>query len=81
MNCPDEIADIVLELIQTSLLRIRAQGWAGNSARCAVEAAHVHNLPDLLRDFSSERLHFYWEVERWALLQEMGDEARPYQEL
>jgi hypothetical protein len=82
MNCPPEIAEIILELLQTALLRIRAQGWAGNSARCAVEADHVHNLPDLLSNFSAEKLHFYWDVECPALVREIGaDESRGYQEL
>jgi hypothetical protein len=81
MNCPPEIADIILELLQTALLRVRALGWSGNSARCAVEADHVHNLPDLLRNFSPEKLHYYWEVERPALLHEMGGKDLQFQDL
>lgn len=82
MNCPPEIAEIILGLIQTALLRIRAQGWAGNSACCGAEADHVHNLPALLSNFSAELLQFYWEVERPAALREIGaEELRGYQEL
>lgn len=46
------------------MLRIRASGWAGDSARCAIEADHLHNLPSLLRDYSPARLNYYWEAER-----------------
>jgi hypothetical protein len=64
MNCPSAIADILLEIIQLGVLRIRAQGWEGNPGRCAVEADHIHNLPALVQDYSPDRLKYYWEVER-----------------
>ena len=66
MSCPPEIAEIILEILQTGLLGIRALGWSGNSAGCASEADHLHNLPRLLSDFSPELLRYYWEVERPA---------------
>jgi hypothetical protein len=64
MTCPDEIADILLEILGTGILRIRALGWTQNAARCAVEADHLHNLPHLLSHFSEDLLKYYWEVER-----------------
>jgi hypothetical protein len=66
MICPPDIAEIILEILQTGLLGIRAQGWSGNSASCACEADHLHNLPQLLGDYSPELLRYYWEVERPA---------------
>ena len=63
-SLPPDVAEIVLEIIQAGLLRIRAAGWEGDAGRCAVEADHIHNLPQLLRDYSPELLRFYWEVER-----------------
>jgi hypothetical protein len=82
MNCPPEIADVVLELIQTALLRIRAAGWTGDSARCAIEADHVHNLPTLLTNYSPELLHYYWDVERRELLHALGaEQAGGYSDL
>jgi hypothetical protein len=80
-RCPPEIAEIIVELIETALLRIRARGWAGNSARCAVEADHVHNLPRLLSDFSPERLRYYWEMERPAFSREVGEEDGGFHDL
>jgi hypothetical protein len=68
MNCPPEVAEILLEILQNGLLRIRALGWGNNAARCAVEADHLHNLPGLLMHFSADGLRYYWEVERPAFV-------------
>jgi len=68
MNCPTEVAEIVLGILQTGLLRIRGGGWANNARRCAVEADHLHNLPSLLANFNPDLLRYYWEVERIAYL-------------
>jgi hypothetical protein len=64
MNCPAEIAEILLAILQTGLLRIRALSWSNDSRRFAVEADHLHNLPSLLNDFSLDRLRYYWDAER-----------------
>jgi hypothetical protein len=64
MTCPPAIARVVLEILQLAVLKIRAGGWGGDAARCAVEADHVHNLPALLIDYSADLLQFYWQVER-----------------
>jgi hypothetical protein len=64
MNCSPELSQILLEILTTGLLRIRALGWAGDSERCAIESDHIHNLPDVMAHFSPERLLYYWEVER-----------------
>jgi hypothetical protein len=46
------------------VLECRAAGWDGEPARCANEADHIHNLPDLLANYSPDKLQYYWEVER-----------------
>jgi hypothetical protein len=66
MSCPPDIAEVILEILYQGLLRIRVQGWSGNSAGCASEADHLHNLPRLLNDYSPELLRYYWEAERLA---------------
>jgi len=81
MNCPPEIAEIIIELLQASLLRIRILGGSGDSKRCAVEANHVHNLPDLLRNYTPGRLHYYWTVERPEFMRDIGALDREYQVL
>jgi hypothetical protein len=68
MNCPPEIAEILLEILRLGLLRIRLMGWGGDSGRCAVEADHLHNLPALLTNFSPDLLRYYWEAERPGFL-------------
>jgi hypothetical protein len=64
MTLETEIAEILAEILTTGLLRIRALGWDGNAARCAIESDHIHNLPDLMVHYSPERLAYYWDVER-----------------
>jgi hypothetical protein len=73
MNCPPEIAEIVLEIIATGLLEARAAAWSGDSQRCAAEADHLHNLPGLLRAFSWEKMRYYWDAERTSYLSQLGD--------
>jgi hypothetical protein len=70
MTCPPEIARIVLQILQTGMLRIRASAWSKENDRCAVEADHLHNLPDLLNQFSWERLQYYWDVERLSFVRQ-----------
>jgi hypothetical protein len=70
MSCPDEIADILLEILKDGILRIRALGWSENPSRCAIEADHLHNLPELVAHFSPDLLRFYWEVSRPSFMKE-----------
>jgi hypothetical protein len=69
MSCPSEIADIILEILQVGLLRIRAAAWASDFPRCELEADHLHNLPDLMKNYSTERLQYYWEAERTSFIE------------
>jgi hypothetical protein len=64
MKCPPEVAEILLDILKWGILRIRQLSWSGNPDRWAVEADHIHNLPDLLGNYSAESLRFYWEVSR-----------------
>ncbi len=74
LSCPPEIAEIILEILQHGLLRIRGRGWRGDSAACASEADHLHNLPNLLSHYSPDLLRFYWEVERPAYCSSGGSD-------
>ncbi|MGC1720755.1 MAG: hypothetical protein WA746_17385 [Isosphaeraceae bacterium] len=51
MHCPAEIAEVILPILQYGLIRVRAFAWQGQAELCAVEADHIHNLPDLLADY------------------------------
>jgi hypothetical protein len=64
MNCPDEVAQAVLEIIQNAILSIRVAGWRPDGDYCALEANHIHNLPGLILKFSEHKLKYYLDVER-----------------
>jgi hypothetical protein len=89
MDCPDGLAPVVLDLIRWGIYKARIAGWSGDAARAAVEADHIHNLPDLISDYEDHRLRYYWEYERAAYLAKVGreeagswssfwDELRPF---
>ncbi len=80
MTCPPELATILLDLIETAALRIRAAGWRGDAAACANEADHVHNLLALLRDYSIDRLQYYWSAEKPSYLAS-GGELRAFESI
>lgn len=73
-TCPPEIAEVLLAMLETGLLRIRALAWSGQADRCAIEADHLHNLPGLLADYSPERLHYYWDVERVSYIDQDSED-------
>jgi hypothetical protein len=75
LNCPPPIADILLSILQYGLVRIRLRGWQNDADYCAREADHLHNLPELLMDFSPERLLYYWEFERTTYANQMDPEG------
>jgi hypothetical protein len=68
MNCPPAIATILLEMLHHGILCARAAGWSGDAERCAVEADHIHNLPELIENYSPERLRYYWDAERVSFM-------------
>ena len=68
MTCPSEIAEILLDILRHGLLAIRAKGWDDDANGCALIADHLHNVPTLLHNFSTDLLKFYWEVERPSFL-------------
>jgi hypothetical protein len=68
MTCPTDVTNILLEILGQGLLQARAAGWAGDAARAALEADHVHNLPGLIAQYTPERLDYYWETERSSYL-------------
>ena len=63
MNCPKEVSDILLDIIYMATLRIRSEATNGDARRCGIEAYHIHNLPNVLKDFSKDLLMHYYELE------------------
>jgi hypothetical protein len=76
MNCPPEIAQVVLEILYRGLLRIRAFAGAKEAKKCFIESDHLHNLPSLLADYRPEKLRYYWEVERPSFIQQVPENER-----
>ncbi len=75
MTCSPEIAEILQDMLQLGLLRIRSAGWSNDPSAAAAEADHLHNLPSLLKDFSWDRLLYYWDAERPAYLAQASDDG------
>jgi hypothetical protein len=73
MECPPRIADLIAQILERGILRIRILGWNEQAAACAVEADHLHNLPDLLRDFRVELLAFYLRTTRETYLAQVAE--------
>jgi hypothetical protein len=67
MGCPPAIASILLMLTSLGILRIRA--YSNDPIRCVIEADHIHNLPELVRNYSQSLLTYYWDVERPAFIE------------
>ncbi len=74
MTCPPEISNILLNLLTLGILRIRAH--AHDPDRCFIEADHIHNLPDLIRNYSPSALAYYWNVERTSFIEQSSQADR-----
>lgn len=62
--CPRDVADVTLQILQTGVAHARAAGWSSDAELAAIEANHVHNLPDLLRQYTHHKIRYYWNSER-----------------
>ena len=60
-TCPPGIADALLEILYYTMLEIRQ---CDNLEVARIAASHAHNVPDLIRKYSSEKLQVYWETDR-----------------
>ena len=76
MNCPPDIAQIILDIMARGILRIRAFAGANATKKCFIEADHLHNLPSLLVDYRPEKLRYYWEIERNSFIQQVPENER-----
>lgn len=73
INCPDEVADVVLTILKDAILSMRIAGYAGNAEYCAIQANHIYNLPGLLRHYRRERLESYLKYGRGHYLRAVGE--------
>lgn len=63
MITTSEVKDALTEIVYYGILLIRSEARAGNVTRCAIEADHLHNLPNLINNYSDERLFCYYPNE------------------
>ena len=78
MNDSDGIKAVLLDILRIGLLRIRALAWEGSADGCAVEANHLHNLPQLIKSPSSERLMYYYNIERTEFLRQTNSNTSEF---
>jgi len=74
MHCPAEIANVLLCILQTGLLRIRTLAWQGRTELCAIESDHIHNIPNLIMNYTLEKLLYYWDIERPEYIRQAATE-------
>ena len=74
MHFPTEIANILLCILQTGLMRIRTLAWQGRAELCAIESDHIHNIPNLIMNYSPEKLFYYWDIERPEYIRQVSTE-------
>ena len=68
MSGHDEIEGILLDMLQTGLLRIRAFGESSHAEACRLEADHLHNIPCLIKSIADEELASYYNIDRPAFM-------------
>jgi hypothetical protein len=77
MECPAEVESLLLKIVGIALVNIRGVGFLESDANgCANEADHVHNLPNLIENFSRSGLRYYMDVYRPEYLRLFGDTGR-----
>ena len=76
MRSPNDIQTQLLTIPAIGILNIRSHCVAQRYYLCIVEVGHVHNIPDLIEDFSTDKLTYYLEVELAQYLREMSDKPR-----
>ena len=59
-----------LQILRCALLNTRVLGAKGRAKECAIEADHVHNIPELLITGNAGMEKYYWEVESRIYLEE-----------
>ena len=79
--CPNNIADVILRILQTGVVEARSAGWSKDADLGAAQADHIHNLPDLLRRYSPRKLKHCWNMERSSFIRRMGGQPLVFEEL
>lgn len=82
MNCPKEVSEAALQIIQKAVLSIRFAAYQHDADYCALEADHIHNLPGLILNYRRDNLKYYLDIERPCYVErvkEVSGNAEAYQ--
>ena len=63
IECPDELITCFSSILKQGILNIRLHAEERDSQACFIEANHIHNIPELIRDFSFDLFEYYLTVE------------------
>lgn len=63
MNVWDRCSELLLEILQIEILRIRSFAYAGNSLIAASIADHIHNIPEILRSGRLDLVRSYLDAD------------------
>lgn len=66
----EDLKAVLISILRTGILRIRQLSAEGHADRCAAEADHLHNLPDMIAKPNLEALAYYLDVERPAFIRD-----------
>lgn len=73
--CPSKVANHLLNILTHTLLFLRN---TSDIELAHIAARHAHNLPDLIRDYTPEKLQTYWEEDRAYFKKHGSDVGIPY---
>lgn len=76
-SCPREVQRQLFEILRWGILNIRTGSETNDCRVCNIEANHLHNIPDLLEEFSRDRLAYYLKVEVAKYERGLGAESLP----
>lgn len=83
LGYPADVREALAQILEIACLSIRVAARKGDAKYCAIEADHIHNLPELLRKFDAAKLKYYLTVTRPSYVEALsklpGTTVEPYQ--
>ena len=83
LGYPADVREALAQILEIAYLSIRVAARKGDAKYCAIEADHIHNLPELLRKFDAAKLKYYLTVTRPSYVEALsklpGTTVEPYQ--
>jgi len=73
MRIPDAIQSQLLTILAIGARNIKFYCDGRRYELCGAEAYHIHNIPQMIQDFSAEKLAYYLDVEVAQYLRDLSD--------